>query len=187
MKKIILIRHAKSDWAIEGIKDIDRPLNARGYGDARKMGAFISENPDITNEADKIPGNQSRLFVSSPAIRAMTTAFIFADETRYDKSSILILPALYDTEPGTYFQCILNCTDQINTLFIFGHNPTISEVVSRLTGMPYVDLPTCSVSLVSVHADHWKDLEGAKMELKSQFLPKLLWFDSPATSKNSRK
>ncbi len=63
MKTIYLIRHAKSDWDNPLLQDIERPLNERGYADANVMGTRL-----------KTPG----LIISSPAVRALSTALIFA-------------------------------------------------------------------------------------------------------------
>ena len=67
MKTLYLARHAKSDWGNEVLKDIDRPLNNRGYSDAYIQSVKFStdqKHPD--------------LIISSPAVRAFTTAGIFS-------------------------------------------------------------------------------------------------------------
>ena len=69
MKKLYLVRHAKSSWENNKLKDIDRPLNKRGKRDAPFMGRLMKENnikPD--------------LLISSPAERALRTAKIFSKE-----------------------------------------------------------------------------------------------------------
>ena len=40
MRRLMLLRHAKSDWTVPGARDRDRPLNARGREAAPKMGAY---------------------------------------------------------------------------------------------------------------------------------------------------
>ena len=60
MKTVYIIRHAKSDWSIDGQTDIDRALNARGYNDAHNVG-----------KAMKGKGQVPQVIISSPAIRAL--------------------------------------------------------------------------------------------------------------------
>lgn len=66
MKTLYLIRHAKSSWNIPSLSDIDRPLNERGYNDAHIMSNRLCK-----------PKN-STVIITSPAIRALSTALIFA-------------------------------------------------------------------------------------------------------------
>ena len=66
MKKIFLIRHAKSSWGEHGLKDIERPLNERGRRDAPMMAKFASKKWEP-------PG----LVMISPAQRAVETAHFF--------------------------------------------------------------------------------------------------------------
>ena len=61
MKKLFLVRHAKSDWENPYLKDIERPLNERGYANANSMSYQRRIKPD--------------LIISSPAVRAFTTAY----------------------------------------------------------------------------------------------------------------
>ena len=68
IKKLYIIRHAKSDWSDDTLKDFDRPLNKRGLKNAPFMGSLLKNkniNPD--------------LILSSPALRAITTAEIIAN------------------------------------------------------------------------------------------------------------
>ena len=67
MKTLYLIRHAKSEQNFAGLADIDRPLNERGYVDASKMSLMLKEKKLIPNA-----------IISSPAVRAISTALIFA-------------------------------------------------------------------------------------------------------------
>ena len=163
MKKLILIRHAKSEWSVPGIKDIDRPLNERGYSDAHKIGAQLRE---------KAPGK--KLFISSPAIRAFSTALIIAREINYLQENILINSNLYEAEESVYEEIILSLDNSFDTVFIFGHNPTISQVVSQFCSTPYVEVPTCSVSFLKSDKESWNETLGTKFTLSMQLFPKLL-------------
>ena len=163
MKKLVLIRHAKSDWSIPGIKDIDRPLNERGYLDAHKIGAQLRE---------KTSGK--KLFISSPAIRAISTALIIAREINYLQENISIHSELYGAEVNVYEEIIFSLDNTFDTIFIFGHNPTISQVISQFTGVTFVEVPTCSVSVINFETKHWNEATKSKFTLSMQLFPKLL-------------
>ena len=68
MKKLFLVRHAKSSWADPSLADLDRPLNKRGLRDAPFMAKLL-----------KGRGVQPDRILSSPANRAFTTASYFAE------------------------------------------------------------------------------------------------------------
>ncbi|MBP8245140.1 MAG: histidine phosphatase family protein, partial [Chitinophagaceae bacterium] len=78
MKKLILVRHAKSDWGNPGLDDIDRPLNERGKKDAPAMASRLLDK-----------GVKIDLIVSSPAKRAAKTARFFAEAYDIKKQDIV--------------------------------------------------------------------------------------------------
>jgi phosphohistidine phosphatase len=79
MKTLILVRHAKSDWGNDTITDVLRPLNERGYSDAQILAKQL---------AQKIAPPQ--YWLTSPAIRAYSTAMIFANAFNYDVEKLVI-------------------------------------------------------------------------------------------------
>ena len=133
--KVFLVRHAKAASG-EGLRDFDRPLSLRGYNDAHKMGSFLQ--PYVKGKI---------IIVSSPAIRALTTALIFADELHAPKGDIVLNETLYREDAEEWYTTI-SLYDHEN-LFIFGHNPVFSMVVSKMAEKGYEDFPTCTVALFS--------------------------------------
>ena len=84
MKKLILVRHAKSSWKAQALDDAARPLNNRGLRDAPEMGRRIA-----------IQASRPELIISSPAVRARTTAQLIALELGVPPSAINIDNRLY--------------------------------------------------------------------------------------------
>ena len=82
MKTIFLMRHSKSAWKEEGMDDFDRPLNKRGTGDAHFMAGILM-----------LRGERPDLIVSSPAVRAASTALIVARETGVPAGRIILAEA----------------------------------------------------------------------------------------------
>ena len=83
MKKIFVIRHGKSDWGNPFQDDFDRTLNHRGLLDAKKMGDYLKNHtlPDA--------------IISSTAKRAITTAYLIANQLKFDEELIVKKKNLY--------------------------------------------------------------------------------------------
>ena len=84
MKTILLVRHAKSSWENFSVNDEERPLNPRGKKDAPEMAKRLLKKNILID-----------VFLSSPALRAKTTAEIFADEYEMGRNKIIIILELY--------------------------------------------------------------------------------------------
>ena len=56
MKKLYLVRHAKSSWENNNLKDIERPLNKRGEKDAPLMGQLMNQERNKTCSDSKQSG-----------------------------------------------------------------------------------------------------------------------------------
>jgi phosphohistidine phosphatase len=161
MKTLYIVRHAKSDKDNDKLEDIDRPLNARGYPDAHAMASKL-------NDTRKTP----ELIISSPAIRALSTALIFARKFKYDTKKILLEDSLYETGKSEYIKVISEVDPAISSVMIFGHNSTITSLVNSLTE-PFTDnVPTCGVTAISFNTEAWKDFSKEKGKLVLYDFPK---------------
>ena len=158
MKKIILIRHAKSDWDNPSLPDYDRPLAARGLEDAPKMAALLKKR------AINIDG-----ILSSTAKRAKQTAEITAEvlgiphHIQWDRS-------LYHASADHLLNVIQAQPTHLQTLILVGHNPGLTELIVRL-GVNLDNLPTAGQFAFTVLSDDWKNLSAANCKFE--------WWDSP--------
>ena len=151
MKQLFLIRHAKSDWTNPELKDTERYLNERGYSNANMMAAKFKHKPD--------------LIISSPAIRAMSTALIFARNLSYNSNTICIKQELYETTVKDY-QAVINSIDNsYSTVLLFAHNPIISDVAQMLTQALPMELPTCAIAGISFNTNDWKKANTGELFL----------------------
>ncbi|MGZ4053576.1 MAG: SixA phosphatase family protein [Bacteroidia bacterium] len=141
MKTLYLIRHAKSDWAIEGLSDIFRPLNSRGYSDAHKMALVLKEKKILPE-----------LIITSPAIRAISTALIFSKILNYDPSKILINKNLYDSSVKDYSKVVSEAGKNIKSVMLFGHNPVITQFANSLTASFAEEMATCCIVGIKIKA-----------------------------------
>ena len=162
MKRLVLIRHAKSSWANPLQSDFDRPLNDRGERDAPMMG-------DRLKLADVIPD----LIISSTAKRASQTAKRIAKAVGYDTDEIEWLEELYHCVPAVFEEVIYAVDDEVNTLYMVAHNPSISEFAAALDNTRSIDdMPTCAVAAFKIDTDRWADFSLAKKELVFYDTPK---------------
>lgn len=162
MKTIYLVRHAKSDWDNSDLLDIDRPLNQRGYSDAVRMSQFLKENkiaPDV--------------IISSPAIRAISTALIFTRNLNYDTSEVTIQPDLYESSLKKYLSCISKIDEKYKSAMLFAHNPFISETANILTDALNTEMQTCAVVGISFdECVDWSEVAKSKGKLELYEFPK---------------
>ena len=144
MKTLILMRHAKSSWDHPSLKDLERPLNARGERDAPLMGSHFAEW-----------GLSPELLVSSPAVRARETALWVARAIGYPEETLRIAPALYERGVPGILSVIHALPETMDSVCLFGHNPDISAAVGCLGGEPVTHLPTGALVSVLFAVDDW--------------------------------
>jgi phosphohistidine phosphatase len=161
MKTLYLIRHAKSDRNDPSLSDYDRPLNKRGMKDAPFMGSKLLEK-----------GIYPDLILSSPALRAKTTAIAIAQALSYPTDSIRYDHALYASDVETILTLIRDVPVSIDTLFVFGHNPEFTECANLLTDGDIDNIPTCGVVAMRLREDDWKSIGANSAELKGFDCPK---------------
>jgi phosphohistidine phosphatase len=152
MKTLLLVRHAKSSHDFF-LSDFDRPLNERGFRDATEMGKKLSKKEIFIDR-----------FVSSPALRAKTTAELFAAVYNRKKKEVHYIPALYNASSKNFIAAIAELDDASGCAAIFSHNPGITEFASSLTDTHIDNMPTSSVFAVRSSANSWKDFLNADKE-----------------------
>jgi len=144
MKTLFLVRHAKSSWENPRGGDFDRPLNSRGFDDAPIMAAKIKE-------LCKIPD----VIISSPALRAITTAQIFSDGFGIPQDKIIKDMSIYDKGHKHIINLVDKYDNKYSSLMFFGHNPDISTLATYFSGEFIDDVPTCCVICIDFDVDSW--------------------------------
>ena len=160
MKQIIFVRHAKSSWSDMSLRDIDRPLNNRGNRDAPFMGKIMSEK--ITPD----------LIMTSPALRAKTTALIFAKQMNYPIDRVVVEPIIYGASLREILWLVQSLDNSFNTVLFFGHNPTFTEVANHFGAMELFNLPTCGIVEVRYDGDDWMKLNNSNAKVVAVDFPK---------------
>ena len=159
MKKLIIIRHAKSDWEDISLDDFDRPLNDRGLSDAQLMGRFLNDkalNPD--------------LIMCSPSLRTTKTAELIAIETGHEKI-ISRNQYIYEAYVNTLQDIVSFIEDTNDTVFLIGHNPGVSALAYMLCGLKE-SVPTCATIEIDFDCDSWMEASKENSTLISYDFPK---------------
>lgn len=90
-------------------------------------------------------GIRPDLIVASPAVRTQMTARFMAEATGYDEAAIHYDKDLYLGSFEEYCQVIAVYLDEVDVLFVVGHNNTITELAVHLCGQNLGNVPTCGV------------------------------------------
>lgn len=161
MKTLYLVRHAKSSWENRSVSDFDRTLNERGKRDAPFMGRVLKEK-DIAVD----------LMLSSPAVRALTTANIFADEISFPENKIVKEKDIYEADRSELMDVLMKTDDSVNNVMLFGHNPGITYLSNYLCNFETDNIPTCGVVCMEMDFDSWKYLGNKSCSFKFFEYPK---------------
>ena len=149
MKRLTLLRHAKTEPAHPGQEDWDRVLEAKGQKDAPEMGRRLRARK---LKPDKI--------ISSPAVRALTTASIIVRELGVSASSLMQDERVYLASPKALLQVVHELGGDVKHLMVVGHNPGLTEFADRLSAERGIDnMPTCAIYTIEFDIAAWKDLE----------------------------
>ncbi|WHO39744.1 histidine phosphatase family protein [Sphingobium sp. AP49] len=180
MKRLTLLRHAKSDWDDPVSRDFDRPLNHRGEKAALLMGQFA--------QARKM---RFDMLVASPAIRVVQTLETFFAgygstlDARWDRR-------IYLASSPTLFDVIRDIPDTTASILMAGHNPGFEELIldlvpddgaSPLREDVEVKFPTASIAVMDLEIDSWTDAQANCASLVSFTRPRDL---DPALGPGSR-
>jgi phosphohistidine phosphatase len=159
-KELLLVRHAKSSWDDPYLDDHDRPLNERGLRNAPEMGK-------------RLQGSIVRLdlWISSTALRAITTAEILAEQVGFPPDQIQRTKDLYHASATELQEFIAGLDDAIDSVALFGHNPGMTSLVANLYGLTIENIPTCGVVHLQFNENTWSAVSSAP--------PARAYFDFP--------
>jgi phosphohistidine phosphatase len=158
MKRLTLLRHAKSSWDDTVPRDFDRPLNAKGHRAGRTVG---QEMRRLGLSFDAI--------VASPAARVIETleevaqGFAAPLTPRFDERIYLAsLDALLDV--------VHSIDDDVDSLLLVGHSPGLERLALHVAGVKDKRLrrsveekyPTGALIEISLPIDHWQDVEDGE-------------------------
>ncbi len=152
MRRLMLLRHAKSAWDDPGLTDVERHLNERGREAAPKMGAYMRAN-----------GLRPDRVIVSAATRTRETWALIAEqiggEPVFDRR-------IYEAAPRDVLDVIEETPDTVRTLLVVGHNPGLQMVGLHLARRDGAETrrrlnakyPTAGLIVIDLMVEDWRDL-----------------------------
>ncbi|MDI9498412.1 MAG: histidine phosphatase family protein [Bacillota bacterium] len=138
MKKLYLLRHAKSSWDNPDLGDYNRPLNKRGKRQARAMGRFFQEQ-----------GFEIDLILCSGAQRTRQTLELILEFYDY-QGEIEYRDELYESSVSILQNLIRRAKS--DTLLLIGHNPEMETLAGVLAGQVLI-MPTCQLAVIDMEKE----------------------------------
>lgn len=170
MPRLLLLRHAKSDWSNLDQDDHDRPLAPRGMKAAPLMGRYIGKtHPPID------------LALVSTARRAQETWEAAAPKLRQDVP-MRSLGSLYLAAPSRLLSIVQRQPAAVRTLLIIGHNPGMEGFAIRLATKGAHDslirmtekFPTAALAAIDLPGEDWRSVELGEGRLVDFVVPRNL-------------
>jgi phosphohistidine phosphatase len=174
MRRLMLLRHAKTETDAPSGKDQDRRLDDRGRSDAAEIGGWMTRHPPFPDSV-----------LVSPAVRAHQTWEIAwqAMKKRVPEPEVELVPELYGADPAQLLLTIREAsTADPKTLMLVGHNPGMHELALALAGSGDAmgrraladNLPTSGLAVFDFEIDDWADVAFRRGRLVQFVSPKLL-------------
>ena len=160
-KQLLIFRHSKSDWGHPEISDFNRPLNTRGTKDAPMMGKRLKKRKWAPNQ-----------IISSPALRALTTAHLVCKEIGSSPEDIIQNKFIYDATCSQLMKIVNHLDNKSENIALFGHNNGITDLVIYLTDADIYNIPTSGMILISFPFDDWNMISKHTGEVVFYDFPK---------------
>ena len=174
---LYLLRHAKSSWDDTELTDRDRPLAARGHRAAPLIGTYMRKM-----------GYHPARIVCSDAQRARDTLDLVMPMLTAPGAArppVEIAPILYDGDATDLLTLVKRQNEEILSLMLIGHNPTLEDAAGQLIGDdpgPFAcalreKYPTAGLSVFSLSGS-WADMAPHTVSLSDFAVPRALEADS---------
>ena len=170
MRRLMLLRHAKSDRSAPGARDRDRPLDARGKSAAPRIGAYMARHSLIPDHV-----------LCSPARRTVDTWSLVAEA--FAKPPVVDFDdRLYDASADTVLDVVRETGAEIHSLLVIGHNPGLQDLAGLLIASGDLDarerlsekFPTAALLVIDFAFDDWRKLHRRAGRLDRFVTPRSL-------------
>ncbi len=160
MRKLLLIRHAKSSWKFPELDDHERPFNKRGERDCLSMARHLADKDESLD-----------ILYSSTAVRALDFAQQISEFSNVD-----LIPDLsfYTFDVDELMEILQHLPDSAKRVGVVAHNPAITHAANRLTESDIQNVPTAGIVAMNSDIDSWQDLAAGCFDLEYFDYPKIL-------------
>ena len=156
LRTLVVLRHAKSDWS-GGQADLERPLARRGLRQAPEAGRWLASNLESID-----------LALVSPARRTQSTWDLVAAELDRPPPA-RVDDRLYAATARGLVAVLRELTDNLGTVALVGHNPTVEDLVENLTG-EVIEMPTSAIAVIDL-AGSWATAGAEQATLRTSGRP----------------
>jgi phosphohistidine phosphatase len=167
VKRVILLRHAKSAWDDPMLRDRDRPLAPRGRKAAKRMGRWARKH-DV----------RPQLVVCSSAVRARETLRRMLGEL--GEPEVWVEVTLYAASADTLLERVRALPDEVDDVMLVGHNPGVMDLVlllarpGALRNRAAENVPTGALAVLDLEAGRWSDVTPGAATLTRFVVPRQL-------------
>jgi phosphohistidine phosphatase len=156
MKRLFVIRHAKSDWSDATLTDKQRVLNARGLREAPIMAASLTKDYPIIDH-----------IVASSAVRTQQTAHYVAHAYGISDDQIELSDDIYEAPYEQLLKVVNSCSNEVNNLVLVGHMPGVTLLVNSLADENLTTSPTSSVAVIDFpFISSWEEVSNGTGRLR---------------------
>lgn len=164
-KTLYLLRHAQTHEKRHDENDEDRELTAIGAQNATRMGMNLVKRNIMPD-----------MLISSPAVRAQSTAESIAEQIGYDLSKVHYNVEIYNASIRNLLKVVDNLKDEWETVLLVGHNPAISYLAEYVSGEAIGNMSTCGLVCLKLELESWSMVSEKTMKFEWYEYPDLLNF-----------
>lgn len=146
-RSLVLLRHAKAEQAPPGLPDEDRPLTARGHADSAAAGVWLARRRYLPDLVLSSPARRTRQTWHGVAVALVDAVGSVAPEVE-----VHFQRKLYAGDPEDLLRLVRSTADEVTTILLVGHNPTISDLSALLDPDAATDSDGLRTAGIAVHA-----------------------------------
>ena len=162
MKRVYILRHAKSSWSDPTLSDIQRPLNKRGKKDAPLMASVMKRFnfiPDVV--------------YISPSKRTRATVKPVAELLEISSDKLFIESSLYHGYYDDFEEVIKALDEEVSSVLLVGHNPGVTYIANSCDGPIIDNVPTGGLLVIEAEISQWQSFGFSESRLISHHFPKM--------------
>jgi phosphohistidine phosphatase len=146
-RRLLVMRHAKSDWNDPSLSDFQRPLNRRGQQAVPMMAKWLEQQ-----------GEKVDAILASEATRARQTVEGMIENLGW-RGAVFWRRELYLAPPATLIAEIIQIPNPIQSLLLVAHNPGLEQLVTHWSGK-WQPFPTAAIAIFEFQGDSWEEAIG---------------------------
>ena len=156
MKKLLLLRHAKSSWEYD-VEDYDRPLSEKGINAINKVSL---KNISFFKKFQMV--------MTSPANRAFHTSTIFTRNVFIKFEKLRVVNELYTFDYKNVVNYVYKLDNSFSSVALIGHNPAFSSVAQYLSDKKTPELKTSDWIMLEFKQKEWSKINNGTFIYESK-------------------